>query len=93
MDFDNLLFELRSERDALTEAILALERLAAGSSTGKKRGRPRKTDAAVATAVDVKAKPKRKPRSPEARAKMAEAQRRRWDAWKKAHQTENAHPE
>jgi len=93
MDFDTLLLELRSERDALTDAILALERLAAGGGTGKKRGRPRKTDAAIASAVKVKAKHTRKPRSPEARAKMAEAQRRRWDAWKQAHQAEEAHPE
>ncbi len=91
MDFDTLLFELRSERDALTDAILALERLAAGSGTAKKRGRPRKPDAPTATPVNGKGKHTRKPRSPEARAKMAEAQRRRWDAWKQAHQAEEAH--
>jgi len=38
MNVDAILKELRTERDALMEAILSLERLAA--SQGKRRGRP-----------------------------------------------------
>jgi hypothetical protein len=38
MDIGKMLAELRAERDQLPEAILVLERLAAGR--GKRRGRP-----------------------------------------------------
>ena len=38
MDIDKILSELRTERDQLAEAILILERLAAGG--GRRRGRP-----------------------------------------------------
>ena len=38
MDIAKMLAELRAERDQLAEAILTLERLAAGR--GKRRGRP-----------------------------------------------------
>jgi hypothetical protein len=38
MDTEKMLAELRAERDQLDEAILTLERLAAGR--GKRRGRP-----------------------------------------------------
>src|SRR5260370_8318988 len=40
MDFNALLAQLRTEREMLEEAILAMERLARGS--GKRRGRPPK---------------------------------------------------
>jgi hypothetical protein len=40
MDVSNILRQLREQRDALNDSILALERLVAG--TGKKRGRPPK---------------------------------------------------
>jgi hypothetical protein len=54
MDTGQILQDLRRQRDQLDEAILALERLAAG--TGKRRGRPPKWLAAAKT-VDV---PKRR---------------------------------
>jgi hypothetical protein len=38
MEIEKMLAELRAERDQLEEAILTLERLAAGR--GKRRGRP-----------------------------------------------------
>jgi hypothetical protein len=38
MDINKMLAELRAQRDQLNEAILTLERLAAGR--GKRRGRP-----------------------------------------------------
>jgi hypothetical protein len=40
MEIEKMLAELRAERDQLTEAILTLQRLAAGR--GKRRGRPPK---------------------------------------------------
>jgi hypothetical protein len=89
MDFDKMLSELRNQKGALDQAILALERLALGG--GKKRGRPRKTEAALEElkpVAEVKVR-RRKARSPEARAKMAESQRKRWEAWKKAQAEQN----
>jgi hypothetical protein len=40
MDINKMLTDLRTERDTISEAILALERLSAGQ--GKRRGRPPK---------------------------------------------------
>jgi len=39
MDINKILVELRQEHEQITEAILSLERLAAGSGA-KRRGRP-----------------------------------------------------
>jgi hypothetical protein len=79
MDFDALLAQLRTEREMLEEAILALERLARGS--GKRRGRPPKWlsehRAVVAT---PEAPAKKRVISEESRKRMAEAQRKRWAA-------------
>jgi len=65
MDITKILEDLRQERDQLEEAILSLERLAAG---GRRRGRPPAWIAAVrqqqtaATAKPTLAKTTRKPR-------------------------------
>jgi hypothetical protein len=73
-----MLVELRSERDRLAEAILALERLAAGGQ--KRRGRPPKWMAASAASADVERPTgKRRSFSAATRAKMAAAQRKRWE--------------
>jgi hypothetical protein len=83
MDTISMLAELRAERERLTEAILVLERLAAGGQ--KRRGRPPKWLAASATPVaDETHTRKRRPFSAATRAKMAAAQRKRWAARKKA---------
>jgi hypothetical protein len=87
MDIMKMLAELRSERDQIDEAILVMENLARGQ--GKRRGRPPKwmTEARAESQGQDPAdpeKPARKKRnvSPEARRRMAEAQRKRWAAAK-----------
>ena len=79
MDFDALLAQLRTEREMLEEAIIALERLARGS--GKRRGRPPKwlSEHMVGAAPESETGKKRVV-SEEARKRMAEAQRKRWAA-------------
>ena len=77
-----MLGELRAERDRLTEAILVIERLAAGGQ--KRRGRPPKWLAtASTTAADDSGTRKRRPFSAATRAKMVQAQKKRWAARKK----------
>ena len=82
MDIHWMLGELRSEKERLEEAILTIERLAAGS-LGKRRGRPPKWMAgAKALGAQLSAKtraPKKRRRfSAATRKRMAEAQRKRW---------------
>ncbi len=79
MDVLKMIAELRSERAALEQALLVLERLA--SSHGKRRGRP----PAWLTAAKASAggAPKRTV-SPEARKRMAAAQKKRWALARKA---------
>jgi hypothetical protein len=59
--------------------------LAVGTGGAKKRGRPSKTAAVVKALINKPAK-KRKKRNltPEGRKRIAEAQKRRWDARRKA---------
>ena len=78
-----MLSDLRSERQRLEEAILVIERLAAGG--GKRRGRPPKwmsnrdsTETSLAQTT-----PKRTV-STAVRRRMAAAQKRRWAALRKA---------
>lgn len=79
-DFTTMLNQLRSEREGLDEAILAIERLAAGGK--KRRGRPPKWMQAIRSAEP--APRKRKPFSAETRKKMAQSQKARWAAAKTA---------
>jgi hypothetical protein len=80
MDIMKMLSELRSERAHLEEAILVLERLARGH--GKRRGRPPKwmSESRVQDQLSHTEPRKKRVISPEARAKMAAAQRKRWAA-------------
>jgi hypothetical protein len=81
MDLLTMLSELRSERAQIDEAILVLERLASGRV--KRRGRPPswlKPPAEEAGNPKDEAPAKKRTLSPEARARMAAAQRRRWAA-------------
>jgi hypothetical protein len=59
--------------------------LAAGASVGRRRGRPSKAAAVVNALINQPAK-KRKKRNltPEGRKRIAEAQKRRWDAMRKS---------
>ena len=79
MDIHRILAELRSEKERLEEAILTIERLAAGH-IGKRRGRPPKwmTSAKEATALFAPPGKKRRKFSSATRKRMAEAQRKRW---------------
>ena len=74
-----MLAELRLERDQLEEAILTIERLAAGGK--KRRGRPPNWMRAITAGAPGRT---RKPFSKETRARMAAAQKKRWAAKAKA---------
>jgi hypothetical protein len=82
MDVTKLLVDLRGQRDLLLQAIVALEKL--GSGGGKRRGRPPKWAQSADGAPPDAAAPKKRVISPEARKRMAEAQKKRWAAARKA---------
>jgi hypothetical protein len=85
MELTKMIAELRAERAAIDEALAALDRIAR-ASIGKRRGRPPAWLAAAnaAAASSGPAEPKKKRvLSPEVRKKMAEAQKRRWAAYRK----------
>ncbi len=79
MDVNKLLGDLRGQRDLLLQAIVALERL--GSGGAKRRGRPPKS---ANGGFMESAAPKKRVISAEARKRMAEAQKKRWAAIRKA---------
>jgi hypothetical protein len=82
VDINSMLAELRAARERFTEAILVLERLAAGGH--KHRGGPPKWLAASATSSEAGGRTrKRRSFSAATRAKMAEAQKKRWAARRK----------
>ena len=70
MDIQNLVSDLKAERNRLDQAISALEVLA---STAPRRGRPPK-----ATSTGGK----RRRMSPAARKRISEAMKQRWAKWK-----------
>jgi hypothetical protein len=87
MDLTKIIADLRAERAQIEEAILALERLARGE--GKRRGRPPKwlseanvTDSDSDSDAAPAKKRKKRALTPEARERMAEAQRKRWEAYR-----------
>jgi len=80
MDVNKLLGDLKGQRDLLVQAIGALEKL--GSGGAPRRGRPPKW-ATQNFSADVSL-PKKRVISPEARKRMAEAQKKRWAAVRKA---------
>jgi len=86
MDIHRILEELRSEKERLEEAILTIERLAAGS-LGKRRGRPPKwLEGARAGGAPILETKKKRKFSAATRKKMAEAQRKRWASRKSSAQ-------
>jgi hypothetical protein len=83
MDLQRMLTELREEQKQIDAAIGVLQKLAAGQT--RKRGRPPKWMAAigemeVSEAPSTPSPRRRRAISAESRARMAEAQRRRWAA-------------
>jgi hypothetical protein len=85
MDLSKMLAELKAERESVEQAIMVLERITTGR--GKRRGRPPEwmTGAIPATQTE----PKKRTLSPESRARMAAAQRKRWAKVKKARKSRN----
>jgi hypothetical protein len=83
MELTKVIAELRAERAAIDEALAALDRIAR-ASVGKRRGRPPAWLAATTGAMPMVGEPRKKRSlSPEVRKKMAEAQKRRWAAYRK----------
>jgi hypothetical protein len=92
MELSKVIAELRAERAAIDQALAALERIAK-AATGKRRGRPPSWLSATSTASGgeiAAAGEARKKRnlSPEVRKKMAEAQKKRWAAYRKVQASE-----
>jgi hypothetical protein len=77
MNVTQIITQLREERTALDEAIAVLERIARSGPRG--RGRPPTWLSGETTGGGSK-----RVFSPATRKKMAEAQRRRWEAYRKA---------
>jgi hypothetical protein len=83
MELTKVIAELRAERAAIDEALAALDRIAR-TAPAKRRGRPPAWLAATTGAIPEAAEPRKKRTlSPEIRKKMAEAQKRRWAAYRK----------
>jgi hypothetical protein len=82
MDILKMITELRSERAAIEQALLVLERLA--GSHGKRRGRPPAWLSAAKSGAGVSDSGAKRSVSPEARKRMAAAQKKRWAQVRKA---------
>jgi hypothetical protein len=82
MELTKVIAELRAERTAIDEALAALDRIAR-ATTGKRRGRPPAWLAATTGAIPTGEPRKKRSLSPEVRKKMAEAQKKRWAAYRK----------
>jgi len=86
MDVLKMIAELQSERAAIEEALVVLERLA--KTRGKRRGRPPTWMAAIRGAAAQDSGTRTRVLSAETRKRMAEAQRKRWAAYRKANAAE-----
>lgn len=82
MDILKMITELRSERAAIEQALLVLERLA--GSHGKRRGRPPAWLSAAKSGASGSDGGAKRTVSPEARKRMAAAQKKRWAQARKA---------
>jgi hypothetical protein len=81
MDVLKMIAALRAERVAIDEALIVLERLA--GSHGKRRGRPPAWMTAIRGGSTTVSK-RTRVMSAETRKKMADAQKKRWAAYRKA---------
>jgi hypothetical protein len=81
MDILKMIADLHAERAAIDEALVVLQKLARGRSG--RRGRPPAWMALV-KGGSVNLDKTTRTLSPETRKRMAEAQRRRWAAYRKA---------
>jgi hypothetical protein len=83
MELTKVIAELRAERAAIDEALAALDRIAR-ATPAKRRGRPPAWLAAATGAIPETGEPvKKRSLSAEVRKKMAEAQKKRWAAYRK----------
>jgi hypothetical protein len=86
MDILKMISELHAERAAVDEALITLERLARGRGT--RRGRPPAWMALVhaskTTQPGAHAEKRSRALSSETRKRMAEAQKKRWAAYRKS---------
>jgi hypothetical protein len=84
MDLLKMIAELRAEREGIEDALVVLERLA--NSQGKRRGRPPNWMLVQRVAPPPAPSGERKTRvlSADVRKKMAEAQKKRWAAYRKS---------
>jgi hypothetical protein len=82
MDILRMLADLRAEREQIEQAIITIERLAAGTR-GKRRGRPPAWMAGVNKKATAEAVPDEKRTiSAAGRKRMADAAKKRWAAKK-----------
>jgi hypothetical protein len=83
MDIVRMIADLRAEREAIEEALVVLERLA--KTRGKRRGRPPTWMTAIRGAMNHTESAQHRTRvlSAETRKRMAEAQKKRWAAYRK----------
>jgi len=89
MDTNRILTELRTERDRLNQAIIALESLDSSGSIAARRGRPRAT---VAHPAPRQTRGGRRRISAAGRRRIAEAARAMWARRKKAAAANKATP-
>jgi len=83
MDILRMIAELRSEQAAIEDAVTVLERLA--KTRGKRRGRPPSWMTAMrGAAAEEDGEPRTRVLSAETRKRMAEAQKKRWAAYRTA---------
>lgn len=85
MDILKMIAELQSERAAIEDALIVLERLA--RTRGKRRGRPPAWMSMVRRAAAESGEPKSRVFSADTRRRMAEAQKKRWATYRKGQQT------
>jgi len=81
MELTKMIAELRSERAAIDDALVVLERLA--GSQGRRRGRPPAWLAMARGASETSDGEKKRTMSADVRKRMAEAQKKRWAAYRK----------
>jgi hypothetical protein len=90
MELSKMIAELRAERTSIEEAIAVLERLAQ-SSQGKRRGRPPAWLSIARSAgapQEMTPKTTKRSLSADVKKRMAEAQKKRWAAFRKAQAAE-----
>jgi hypothetical protein len=83
MNLDQMISTLKTERDALDAAIVVLERLA--TTQQRRRGRPPAWMQVrrVESGAPVRESKRTRKMSEETKKKMADAQRKRWAAYRK----------